>query len=149
MLEKYPDVLTPDDVIEIRTERFLENALTPIINENYCPDYPNHVILENFEVKSNQIELKIRIEDKRKIGQEASINIFIDEKNKKNDSTTDGNYSTTISLNDFEYKDYDLKINIIDSDEKEYTITRHFPFYESLEPEFKELVNKIDSLLAK
>lgn len=129
----------PDDVIEIRTERFLENALTPIINENYCPDYPNHVILENFEVKSNQIELKIRIEDKRKIGQEASINIFIDEKNIKNDSTTDGNYSTTIALNDFEYKDHDLKINIIDTDENEYVINRHFPFYESLEPEFKEL----------
>lgn len=129
----------PDDVIEIRTERFLENALTPIINENYCPDYPNNVILEKLQVENTQLQLKIRIEDIRRIGQNANVKIFIDEKNILNDSITNGNYSTTIPLNDFEYKNYDLKIEIKDTNDNEYTINENFPFYKSLDNEFKEL----------
>ena len=129
----------PDDVIEIRTERFLENASTPIINENYHPDYPNNVTLEKFQINETQLQLKIRIEDIRKIGQKASIKIDIDEKNIKNDSITDGNYSVMIPLNDFEYKNYDLKIEIIDNNDKKYTINKNFPYYKSLDNEFKEL----------
>jgi len=129
----------PDDVIEIRTERFLENALTPIINENYYPNYPNNVYLEKFQVDQTQIHLKIRIEDIRKIGQEASIKIFIDENNVKDDSITNGNYSTIISLDDYEYKDYELKIEIRDKNDKEYILNKKFPFYKSLDDEFKEL----------
>lgn len=129
----------PDDVIEIRTERFLENALTPIINEDYHPDYPNNVTLEKFQIEKTELQLKIRIEDIRKIGQKASIKIDLDETNIKNESITDGNYSTIIPLNDFEYKIYDIKIEIQDTNGNEYLINKNFPYYKSLDDEFKEL----------
>ncbi len=133
------DWFNPDDIIEIRTERFLENALTPIINEKYFNRYPCTATLEKFSANTDEMHLQVKVEDLRRIKQSASIKIFLDEKNIKNDKVIDGTYTTSIDLTNYEHKTHNLRIEVVDMTGKTRVIKKNFPLYESLENEFKDL----------
>ncbi len=133
------EYLKPDDVMEIRTERFLEHPKYIPVSENTPSYFPLTVEIEDFKVTPEELNLNLRIQDVRRIKENGHIKIFIDDNLIKEDIFKDGKYSLNYPLNAYEEKEYTLGIYAEKNSYTRRRIDKKFTIQENIEELFKDL----------
>lgn len=132
------DWFNPDDVLEIRTERFLDNPQYQMVDENYVVKFPISAELKEFRIDDYQLTAKILIKDYRQLPVHTCIKTFIDEKLICEEESDNLYYEFSLDLNDYCNGEYVLRFEI-KSKYKYREVIREFTLEDSLEPLFKDL----------
>ena len=132
------DWFKPDEVLEIRTERFMENPVYSIINEDYCPQYPTSAKIKDFDVNTDRVKFNVELTDFRKLHQNMNIKIMIDD-NLITQKESESPFNAKILLQDYEYGEHLLQVEVQDIYGKIHCIKKSFPYYEPLDKHFKNL----------
>lgn len=121
------EYLKPDIVLEIRSERTLDNALTKRISDNMKTLIPIIVNINDFRVEANGLHIGLDCEDLRKLPLETECKFFIDEEFVAQDDLVDGSIEFSYDLNDYKQGTHELKIRIEEGhDTKAKLITKSF-----------------------
>ena len=128
----------PDDVIEIRTERFMEHPQYPIINNNYHLYFPLSAEIKDLHVHERNLNVKLLIKDYRQLPVKTCIKAYIDDKLIKEEESTSLYYELRYDLNDYPDGKYTIRFEI-DSLFKHREVCEDFILNDSLEPLFKDL----------
>ena len=121
------DYLKPDIVLEIRSERTLDNALTNRISDDMKTIIPITVTMDCMEVNDKNLHIKAYCEDLRKLPLNVAFKVFIDEEVVCEDVLQDGCLEFNHSLNHYEHGSHELKIRIDEGyDTKAKLITQNF-----------------------
>lgn len=132
------DWFDADDIIELRIERKIENSHYPIINDEYTVEYPVHCKFTEFNVEDDSLRFVLDVKNLCQIGMNGSFKLYIDDK-----PVDEGTYTSPFkyehSLEDYEYGDYTLKIELTDSYGRRHIIRKKFPYYESLTERLSDL----------
>ena len=74
------DWFKPDDIIELRVERFLENPLCPIVKEGYYVKIPLNMEIINYKNEDNTLIISVDIKDYHMMPITTQCSIFVDNK---------------------------------------------------------------------
>ena len=88
----------PDDVIEVRTERFIDNALCPVFDDDTNVLIPVEVSFEKFMVNDDKLEVDISAVDLCKVKASSDFECLVDEARVYDAKLEDGRASFTIGL---------------------------------------------------
>ncbi|RAP44057.1 MAG: hypothetical protein BZ135_08790 [Methanosphaera sp. rholeuAM6] len=128
----------PDDVIEIRTERFLENPLYPIVDEDYTVNYPITISLEDYDVDCDSLKFTLNVTDYCRMPVESNVKVFIDEV-KVNEGFYKSPIHMKLPLSSYSTGDHELRIVAFDTNGQSDELCRSFPLYEGLDSMFDGL----------
>ena len=143
--DKLIEWFKPDDVLEIRTERFLDNPQYQMINEGYVVKFPISAQLKQFNITNNTIKADIYIKDYRQLPVTCNIQTFIDDKLVSEEKSTKLNYLFNYSLENYSYGEYEIRFEIT-SKYKKREIIHDFIYEESLESLFNNLKHTFKGL---
>ena len=126
------DWFEPDDIIELRVERFLENPLYPIVKEDNPVNIPLIVDFVNYFNQDDVLTVVLDIKDFHLMPVNTTCNIRINDILSKEYELNGIKNTFEIDINDLENKMYYLTIHINESDK-------------TLDYEYKIPVSKMDS----
>lgn len=143
--DKLIEWFKPDDVLEIRTERFLDNPQYQIVNDEYIVKFPISAQMKKFNIDENTLNAQILIKDYRQLPVKTIIKTFLDDTLIREEESSELYYNFNYSLNNCDYGEHTLLFKI-KSKYKYREVVQDFVYEESLEPLFKDLKHTFKGL---
>ena len=106
------DYLNPDVVIEVRSERFLDTALTFMVNDKSNILIPVKINVDAMQINDNNLVVNVTCKDIRNVPVESSCKFFIDEEIIAQLELQDGNISFNGDVSNLEEGVHELKIRL-------------------------------------
>lgn len=128
----------PDDVLEIRTERFLDNPQYPIVDERYFVKFPISAELKEIDITKEELNAKVLIKDYRQLPVKTNIKTYIDDKLISEEESSERYYHFKYPLTSYANGEHTLRFEI-KSRYKIREVLHEFVLEDSIEPLFNNL----------
>ncbi|MDO5825120.1 MAG: hypothetical protein Q4Q22_01940 [Methanosphaera sp.] len=116
-----------DVVVEVKSERFLDTALTFIINDKSRILIPVKIKVNRLEINDNELIVDINCMDIRNMPVDSMVKVYIDNELIMENSLTDGNCIFNGNVEGLDSGIHELKIRLDESDStKARVVTREF-----------------------
>ena len=137
----------PDDVIEIRTERFLENPHYPTAETDFKIKQDIILNLETFESHDKKLKVKFDIMDYYNRPVDTKVDIYINDELFASDDTTDSAFDKCYDLSDYPIDRYNVRVLVNPTDTtNQFTFTRGIIISEDIRKYFTNLKSSLKGL---
>lgn len=137
----------PDDVIEIRTERFIENPHYPTAETDFKIKQDVILNLETFESHDKKLKVKFDIMDYYNRPIDTKVDIYINDEPFVSDDTTNSIFDKCYDLSCYPTNRYDLKVIVNATDTTNtFKFTRSILVSEDIRKYFTNLKSSIKGL---
>lgn len=134
----------PDDVIELRIERFIETMYIPEIKDSSEILVPVLLSVDDIHIEEQTLHITIKGYDIRNIGLSAECTVFIDDQLFARQKFTEGRIDFKIDVENIEYGVHEIKLSVEKTKfTKSKTIIQSFKFCEDITKYFKGLKKTI------
>ncbi|MBQ6218871.1 MAG: hypothetical protein IJJ47_03975 [Methanosphaera sp.] len=130
----------PDDVIEIRTERYLEKLYYPLIDEKHRVLIPIKAQIEDMIIKGDDLIITMFAQDIRNMPLSSDYEVFIDDELATTGTFKEKNTKIMCDISDKTFEVHEITILIKSGQHsKSKKITTKYKFYEDTSKHFKGL----------
>ncbi len=135
---------SPDDVIEIRTERFIENPHYPMAENDFKIKQDLILNLEKFVSYDKRLDVKFNIMDYYNRIIDSKVDIYLNDNLLATDSTSGGIFEKSYDLSDYPIDNYSVKVIVNPTDTtNEFTFTRKIIVSEDIKKYFINLKSSL------
>ena len=141
------DWYKPDDVIEIRLERYLDKIFVPVVSETSVVKIPVSVLVEDIFIKKNILHINLKGFDGRNMPLTTELEIYVDDELCVNSNFVDGYYEASCDVGGKSYDTHDISI-LVKAGEctKAKRINVPFKFYEDIDGYFDGLLKTMKGI---
>ena len=128
-----------DDVIEIRTERFLDNPLYPNYNNDFRLQKKLMYNFDIFTLIDNTLTVRLFAKDAYNQAINADTDIYIDDKFIEKDTFKDGFIDFEYDLSDYPDDEYVIRFSVESKDIRQTDMEREFKYCKNFFKDIKKL----------